>query len=72
MLGSAFIEGIEEMHLINFKELTGQELCALVDLGIEVKPRVAPQVRDVIHGARDKIVDGDDFVSARQQQIDEV
>jgi len=25
------------MHLINFKELSGQELCALVDLGIEVK-----------------------------------
>ncbi len=25
------------MHLINFKELTGQELSALVDLGIEVK-----------------------------------
>ena len=25
------------MHLINFKELTSQELGALVDLGIEVK-----------------------------------
>ena len=25
------------MHLINFKELTSQELAALVDLGIEVK-----------------------------------
>jgi ornithine carbamoyltransferase len=25
------------MHLINFKELSGQELGALVDLGIEVK-----------------------------------
>src|SRR5665647_970429 len=25
------------MHLINFKELTGKELAALVDLGIEVK-----------------------------------
>ena len=37
MLGSASIEGTENMHLINFKELTGQELGALVDLGIEVK-----------------------------------
>jgi ornithine carbamoyltransferase len=37
MLGSASTEGIEKMHLINFKELTGQELGALVDLGIEVK-----------------------------------
>ncbi len=37
MLGSAYIEGKEKMHLINFKELTGQELSALVDLGIEVK-----------------------------------
>jgi ornithine carbamoyltransferase len=37
MLGSASIEGIEKMHLINFKELTGQELGALVDLGIEIK-----------------------------------
>lgn len=37
MLGSASIEGTEKMHLINFKELTGQELGALVDLGIEVK-----------------------------------
>ena len=25
------------MHLINFKELTGRDLSALVDLGIEVK-----------------------------------
>ena len=25
------------MHLINFKELTGQDLAAMVDLGIEVK-----------------------------------
>jgi ornithine carbamoyltransferase len=31
------IEGTEKMHLINFKELTGQELAELVDLGIEVK-----------------------------------
>ena len=37
MLGSAFIEGIKKMHLINFKELTSQELGGLVDLGIEVK-----------------------------------
>jgi ornithine carbamoyltransferase len=37
MLGSASIEGIEKMHLINFKELTGQELGVLVDLGIEIK-----------------------------------
>lgn len=37
MLGSASIEGTEKMHLINFKDLTGQELGALVDLGIEVK-----------------------------------
>ena len=31
------MEGTEKMHLINFKELSGQELGALVDLGIEVK-----------------------------------
>jgi ornithine carbamoyltransferase len=31
------VEGTEKMHLINFKELSGQELGALVDLGIEVK-----------------------------------
>ena len=31
------IEGTEKMHLINFKDLTGQDLNALVDLGIEVK-----------------------------------
>ncbi len=31
------IEGTVKMHLINFKELTSQELVALVDLGIEVK-----------------------------------
>jgi ornithine carbamoyltransferase len=31
------IEGKLKMHLINFKELSGQELGALVDLGIEVK-----------------------------------
>jgi ornithine carbamoyltransferase len=37
MLGSAFTEGSEKMHLINFKELSGQELNSLVDLGIEVK-----------------------------------
>ena len=37
MLGSASIEGIEKMHLINFKALTGQDLGELVDLGIEVK-----------------------------------
>jgi ornithine carbamoyltransferase len=35
--GSSLTEGIEKMHLINFKELTSQELGALVDLGIEVK-----------------------------------
>jgi ornithine carbamoyltransferase len=29
------------MHLINFKELTGQQLNALVDLGIEVKHNAA-------------------------------
>ncbi len=34
---SSVTEGTEKMHLINFKELTGQELGALVDLGIEVK-----------------------------------
>jgi ornithine carbamoyltransferase len=28
---------MKKMHLINFKELTGQELGALVDLGIEIK-----------------------------------
>jgi len=39
MLCSASIEGIEKMHLINFKELAGQELNALVDLGIEVKDK---------------------------------
>jgi ornithine carbamoyltransferase len=37
MLDSAFTEGSEKMHLINFKELSGQELNSLVDLGIEVK-----------------------------------
>jgi ornithine carbamoyltransferase len=37
MLSSAFIEGTYNMHLINFKELTGQELGELIDLGIEVK-----------------------------------
>jgi ornithine carbamoyltransferase len=31
------IEGTEKMHLINFKDLTGQDLNAIVDLGIEVK-----------------------------------
>jgi ornithine carbamoyltransferase len=31
------IEGTEEMHLINFKDLTGQDLNSIVDLGIEVK-----------------------------------
>jgi ornithine carbamoyltransferase len=31
------LEGTVKMHLINFKELSGQELNALVDLGIEVK-----------------------------------
>ena len=31
------MEGTEKMHLINFKELSGQELGALVDFGIEVK-----------------------------------
>jgi ornithine carbamoyltransferase len=36
-LDSASVEGTEKMHLINFKELSGQELGALVDLGIEVK-----------------------------------
>jgi len=30
-------KGAEKMHLINFKELTSQELVALVDLGIEIK-----------------------------------
>jgi ornithine carbamoyltransferase len=30
-------EGQEKMHLINFKELSGQDLGTLVDLGIEVK-----------------------------------
>jgi ornithine carbamoyltransferase len=34
---SSVTEGTEKMHLINFKELNGQELGALVDLGIEVK-----------------------------------
>jgi ornithine carbamoyltransferase len=34
---SALLEGKVKMHLINFKELSGQELNALVDLGIEVK-----------------------------------
>jgi len=37
MLCSASIEGIEKMHLINFRELSGQELVELVDLGIAVK-----------------------------------
>ena len=34
---SALLEGKVKMHLINFKELSGQELDALVDLGVEVK-----------------------------------
>jgi len=34
---SALLEGKVKMHLINFKELSGQELKALVDLGVEVK-----------------------------------
>jgi ornithine carbamoyltransferase len=34
---SALIEGKAKMHLINFKELSSQDLNALVDLGIEVK-----------------------------------
>jgi ornithine carbamoyltransferase len=34
--GSPLCEALE-MHLINFKELTSQQLIALVDLGIEVK-----------------------------------
>jgi ornithine carbamoyltransferase len=34
---SALLEGKVKMHLINFKELSGQELNVLVDLGIEVK-----------------------------------
>jgi ornithine carbamoyltransferase len=37
LLGSAFTEGSENMHLINFKELSSQELNNIVDLGIEVK-----------------------------------
>jgi ornithine carbamoyltransferase len=37
MLGSASTGVTGKMHLINFKELTGQELNNLVDLGIEVK-----------------------------------
>jgi ornithine carbamoyltransferase len=31
------MKGTRKMHLINFKELTGQELSSLVDLGLEVK-----------------------------------
>ena len=33
------------MHLINFKDLSGQDLSKLVDLGIEVKqqPKEIPQ-----------------------------
>jgi ornithine carbamoyltransferase len=34
---SALLEGKVKMHLINFKELSGQELNALVNLGVEVK-----------------------------------
>ena len=37
MLDSSVFEGTEKMHLINFKELSGQDLNAFVDLGIEVK-----------------------------------
>ncbi len=37
MARQRIIEGKAKMHLINFKELTGQELTAMVDLGIEVK-----------------------------------
>jgi ornithine carbamoyltransferase len=36
--GSTFsVEGLYRMHLINFKELSGKQLNALVDLGVEVK-----------------------------------
>ena len=33
----SLLKGAEKMHLINFKELSSQELAALVDLGIETK-----------------------------------
>jgi ornithine carbamoyltransferase len=35
-LGSALTEGTK-MHLLNFKELSGQELAGMVDLGLQVK-----------------------------------
>ena len=34
---SSLIEGTEKMHLINFKQLSSQDLNTMVDLGIEVK-----------------------------------
>jgi len=36
MFGSAYLKA-RKMHLINFKELSSQELIKLVDLGLEVK-----------------------------------
>ncbi len=38
----------------------------------ELEIGVAAQVRDVIHRAGDKVVDADDLVPARQQQINQV
>ena len=38
----------------------------------EFEIRVAAEVRDVVHRAGDKIVEADDFVAARQQQIGQV
>ena len=35
----------------------------------ELEIRVAAEVRDVVHAAGDKIVNADDLVAARQQQI---
>ena len=38
----------------------------------EFEVRVAAQVRDVVHAAGDEIVNGDDPVAARQQQVGQV
>ena len=38
----------------------------------EFEIRVAAEVRDVVHAAGDKIVNADDLVAAREQQVGEV
>ena len=38
----------------------------------ELEIRVAAEVRDVVHAAGDKIVNADDLVAAREQQVGQV